>query len=337
MAHEVIMPALGMAQESGVIVSWLKAPGDPVTSGEALMEVETDKAVMEVEAQADGFLTDVQASEGDDVPVGQVIALISETAEGVGEAAAPAANGAASRETSEDGTPTEGAMPEPSQDAGTDRQEAEGLSLGTTSGDRILASPKAKRLAREQGLDLRQLAAAGHPQPFRAADVEVLGTMPEMSPGGPQPISARAALPTEGYQAFLDILVAEGDTPARHVIAAFAAGALRRAAGRPSVAVRIVTPRQGNSTYLDPDRIRISDIEEQDIGTPDLIVLDLTQSRIARADLSGRLAPVVTVGRDQDSIVITLAALPDQMDDLTVIACLDDLAGRFEDPLRHLL
>jgi biotin carboxyl carrier protein len=81
MPHDVIMPALGMAQDTGLIVSWLKKPGDAVKTGEGLMEVETDKAVMEVEAVADGFLAAVSAEAGDHVPVGQVVAVIAETAE----------------------------------------------------------------------------------------------------------------------------------------------------------------------------------------------------------------------------------------------------------------
>ncbi|MEY8100124.1 biotin/lipoyl-containing protein, partial [Falsihalocynthiibacter sp. S25ZX9] len=59
MAHEVIMPALGMAQETGKIVSWQKQAGDAVKIGDVLMEVETDKAVMDVEALADGYLGSV--------------------------------------------------------------------------------------------------------------------------------------------------------------------------------------------------------------------------------------------------------------------------------------
>ena len=70
MPLDVIMPALGMAQETGLIVAWHKQSGDPVAKGDALFEVETDKATMEVEAQGDGYLTDVTASEGTDVPVG---------------------------------------------------------------------------------------------------------------------------------------------------------------------------------------------------------------------------------------------------------------------------
>ena len=79
MAHDVIMPALGMAQETGLILAWRKSPGDPVKTGEVLMEVETDKAAMEVEALADGYLTEIRAGEGVEVPVGEVIAVISES------------------------------------------------------------------------------------------------------------------------------------------------------------------------------------------------------------------------------------------------------------------
>ncbi len=90
MPHDVTMPQLGMAQDAGKIVSWLKAPGEKVAKGDALFEVETDKATMEVEAQASGFLTHVSAQAGEDVPVGQAIARISETAEEDAPAAAPA-------------------------------------------------------------------------------------------------------------------------------------------------------------------------------------------------------------------------------------------------------
>ena len=89
MPHDVTMPQLGMAQDAGKIVSWLKSPGDKVAKGDALFEVETDKATMEVEAQASGFLTHVTAAEGEDVPVGQAIARISDSAEEDTPATAP--------------------------------------------------------------------------------------------------------------------------------------------------------------------------------------------------------------------------------------------------------
>ena len=76
MATDVIMPVLGMAQDSGTLVRWLKQPGQSVTRGEILFEVETDKAVQEIEAQADGVLGPWLAGEGAVVPVTQVVARL---------------------------------------------------------------------------------------------------------------------------------------------------------------------------------------------------------------------------------------------------------------------
>src|SRR5215813_2579329 len=76
MATSIVMPALEMAQETGKIVSWLKKEGDTIAKGEPLLEVETDKAVVEVEATADGVLAGVKSQEGDVVPVGVTIAWI---------------------------------------------------------------------------------------------------------------------------------------------------------------------------------------------------------------------------------------------------------------------
>src|SRR3979411_1955211 len=76
MAFSVVMPALEMAQETGKLVSWHKKEGERVTKGEPLLEIETDKAVMEVEAPADGILAGIKAAEGAVIPVGQTIAWI---------------------------------------------------------------------------------------------------------------------------------------------------------------------------------------------------------------------------------------------------------------------
>jgi pyruvate/2-oxoglutarate dehydrogenase complex dihydrolipoamide acyltransferase (E2) component len=86
MATEVIMPALGVAQEKGTLLNWFKAEGQPVTKGEPLMEVETDKATVEIEAPASGILANVTASAGDEIPVGNKIAVILAP----GEMASPA-------------------------------------------------------------------------------------------------------------------------------------------------------------------------------------------------------------------------------------------------------
>src|SRR5260370_27863160 len=76
MAISVVMPALEMAQETGKLISWLKKEGESVAKGEPLLEVETDKAVMEIESPADGVLAGVKVQAGTEVPVGRTIAWI---------------------------------------------------------------------------------------------------------------------------------------------------------------------------------------------------------------------------------------------------------------------
>src|SRR6266849_5474592 len=76
MATDVILPALGMSQDTGKIIQWLKSEGEQVVKGEPLVEIETDKATVEIEAPANGVLARVSAAAGEDIPVGQVIAAI---------------------------------------------------------------------------------------------------------------------------------------------------------------------------------------------------------------------------------------------------------------------
>src|SRR5437016_12764679 len=104
------MPALGMSQETGRLVRWLKSEGEDVQRGEPLMEVETDKAVVEVEAPGEGVLGGIRAHEGDEIPVGQTIAYLLSPGEappsrevearGGGPAAAPAPSRQVSSHTS---------------------------------------------------------------------------------------------------------------------------------------------------------------------------------------------------------------------------------------------
>src|SRR5579864_9771784 len=85
MATDMILPVLGMAQDTGKIVQWLKREGQPVKKGEPVVEVETDKATVELEAPADGVLANVTATEGEEVPVGQVIDTIRSEERRVGK------------------------------------------------------------------------------------------------------------------------------------------------------------------------------------------------------------------------------------------------------------
>jgi pyruvate dehydrogenase E2 component (dihydrolipoamide acetyltransferase) len=127
MPTQVIMPALELAQETGKVLRWIKAPGDPVKKGEPLVEIETDKVTVEIEAPAAGVLRDVTAHEGDVVPVGQAIARIYAP----GEAAAE---------------PTPQSTLPPSTLAPVGRGQPEGSA--------IKASPLARKIAAEHGVDL---------------------------------------------------------------------------------------------------------------------------------------------------------------------------------------
>jgi pyruvate dehydrogenase E2 component (dihydrolipoamide acetyltransferase) len=163
-AADVIMPALGMAQDTGTVLRWLRAEGDQVTRGEPLLEIETDKATVEVESPADGVLAAVRAAVGDAVPVGQVIAVVMADGE------APADDG--------------GPAPEPLASV-EDRRPG-----------RRLASPKARRMAAELGVDIAALQGSGPGGAVLAADVQVAdGGPPE--PAAPTPTPAPApAVPT---------------------------------------------------------------------------------------------------------------------------------------------
>ena len=174
MAKDIVMPALGMAQETGVLVEWFKAEGEEVTQGEPLMEVETDKATVEIEAAASGLLGGVTAQPGDEVPVGQVIALILEPGEEAPSKVEKPMAGASAAESGKGADPRgESARP---QDAGAVAKPA----AAPVIGGRVPASPKARRLARERRLDLGTIRGRGPEGAVLAADVlEAVGREPE--------------------------------------------------------------------------------------------------------------------------------------------------------------
>ncbi len=175
MAVEVKLPRLGQGMESGTIVKWLKAEGEPVKKGEPLYELDTDKVTQEVEAEADGVLLAIEVREGE-VLVGRTIAVIGapgETFEVTAPAAAPPAPAAVAA------APVEAVAPAPA----------------TSNGGRVKASPLARRIARERGIELRGLTGTGPDGRIVAEDVE------RAAAGGatPAPVS-RPAAPVEGIE-----------------------------------------------------------------------------------------------------------------------------------------
>jgi len=150
MAVSVVMPALEMAQDSGKLVSWFKQEGEAVRKGEMLLEVETDKAVVEVEAAVDGILAGVSAKPGDVVQVGRTIAWLVQPGESVPAAASPSP------------VPSQQAVAPPAPVAAAAGARARGTA-------RI--SPKARRLAEEKGVDIGRLTGSGPDGEILAADI----------------------------------------------------------------------------------------------------------------------------------------------------------------------
>jgi pyruvate dehydrogenase E2 component (dihydrolipoamide acetyltransferase) len=178
MAIDVIMPALGMAQETGKILRWLKTDGEAVSKGEPLMEIETDKVTVEVEAPADGTLA-LRAAEGDEVDVGKAVAVIV----GAGEPMPKPGSIDAATTSSADAQPV--ADIEPETVPATQSQSAR----------RQLASPKARRLAQEHGIELTAVAGSGPHGAVVAADVEALGGNGAIADAPPPGLEAGQELP----------------------------------------------------------------------------------------------------------------------------------------------
>jgi pyruvate dehydrogenase E2 component (dihydrolipoamide acetyltransferase) len=172
-ATEVILPRLGQGMESGTIVRWLKSEGEPVEKGEPLFELDTDKVTQEVEAEAAGVLLKIAVAEGE-VPVGQTVAFIGAEGEDVPEvaASAPAAE------------PKEVAPAAPPQEVA-----AQPVEVAAGNG-RIKASPLARRIARERGIELSGIRGTGPDGRIVAEDVErAEAGAPATAPAAPRPVA----------------------------------------------------------------------------------------------------------------------------------------------------
>ena len=197
MASEVKLPRLGQGMESGTIVKWLKAEGDRVERGDPLYELDTDKVTQEVEAEVAGILLKIAIPHGE-VEVGKTIAYIGEQGEQV--AASGAGDGAAPAAVEPSGAGGEGAEKPaegPARDAERERgrqasAEAEAPSRAPEAAGRVKASPLARRIARERGIELSGISGTGPDGRIVAEDVERAAAAP-----APVPAAAAAPAPPE--------------------------------------------------------------------------------------------------------------------------------------------
>ena len=161
MTVEVKVPTLPESVADGTLVNWKKKPGDPVTRGENLVDLETDKVVLDIPAPADGVLGPILRQEGDTVSTGDVIATLEESAGAEITAPAPAA------------TPAPAPAP-----ASTTEVDLEGL------------SPAVRRLAAEHGLDVSRIPGSG--RGGRVTKADVLAFIEARKSGAPAPVAAPA-------------------------------------------------------------------------------------------------------------------------------------------------
>ena len=157
MASEVKLPRLGQGMESGTVTKWLKNEGDAVAKGEPLYEIDTDKVTQEVESDFAGVLLKIALREGE-APVGQTIAFIGEPGE---EVAAPS-----------EPEPEPAPQPEKVSDTAVSDTPVAAPPAPATSNGRVKASPLARRLARERGIDIATLRGTGPDGRIVARDVE---------------------------------------------------------------------------------------------------------------------------------------------------------------------
>ena len=190
MSSQVTLPRLGQGMESGTIVRWLKSEGDQVEKGEALYELDTEKVTQEVEADQSGVLLKILAGEGEEIEVGKAIAVIGEEGEEVEAEREPEPEDEAEdpskvteEEKAEEGEPAPAREEErergrEAEETGPEPQVPE----EREDGGRLKASPLARRIAKERGIDLKRLRGTGPEGRIVAEDVERAEAAPAGAP-----------------------------------------------------------------------------------------------------------------------------------------------------------
>jgi len=188
MATNVYMEALSPTMEEGRVVKWLKRDGDAVKTGETLAEVETDKAVMDLVARAEGVLRQVAAAEGQTVAVGSVVAVIAAPGEAITAAAASAPK------------------PTPAPVSGSGERGAVPSAATPADATRVKASPLARRIAKEAGVDLKLVTGTGPGGRVTKRDLEARAVVAQPAPQREVPLPApRSPVVTRGGEPYQDV------------------------------------------------------------------------------------------------------------------------------------
>ena len=264
MAEVIRMPRMSDTMEEGVIVGWLKKEGEAIESGETLAEVETDKATMELDSYSDGVLLHIAVKEGP-VPINGVIAVIGEKGEDWKAAIAAASAG----DSGQANAPAEAAT------APAEVSETVSESTAPSTGERIKASPLAKSMAKEAGINLAEVSGSGDHGRIVKRDIEaILGgqqttVAPKTTPAPQVPAPAKAAPPmpipsfsaNNGEANYEDVAISQ----------------MRKAIARNVVDNKFSAPHFYLTTEIDMEeaiasRIRMNEIAPTKISFNDLVV-----------------------------------------------------------------
>ena len=251
MAQEVLMPKLGLTMTEGTIEEWKYKEGDSVKKGDILFSVATDKLTNDVEAEADGVLLKILLPEGETAPCKAVIAYIGEAGEVIAE-------GGASAESTAAQAPASSAAAVPAKAPAATRDP----------GTPVLASPAAKKLAKEKGVDLALVAGTGPKGRITLEDVEAYLTAPKADEPAAEvktsPLAAKIAeelgvdvskIQTDGRVMTADVLAAAGvctAAPAAEAAPAISAGDNDESPVKVNPLRRSIAANMANSWHTSP-------------------------------------------------------------------------------------
>lgn len=333
MSFEIIMPVLGMNQDTGIIAQWLKKPGEWVSSGDAVLSVETDKAVQDIETRHEGYLSHVKYEEGAEVPVGDVIAQLTATPETSAAPATAAATPPAASVAIEPVVEQSVAAPAPA--APLVQAPKAVVPVQQSSTGKILASPKAKALAVERNIALADVVTSGIAQPLHAQDV-VNYVPPKAMTKSRSKVSVKVN--PDALVKMEQWLGGEGFSIARaELLAVMTAGALRFTQAIEADSDCYISLAADGTSILNPDRAGLSGIALETSEVDSTVSLwDFTDSPIASFSDENHAGISIaffgqaewTVDLNYDSEVINAKQ---------AVALLSELVLRFSQPLRQLL
>ena len=347
MAHEIIMPALGMAQETGRLVAWLKSEGDAVKKGEPLMEVETDKSTMEVEAPKDGFLANISAAENTDIPVGEVVALIVENLGDVSSKIQPISSKTIKNNEGKEqiGSNIETASnkEEIFSDSSTPSisSDKEIIKPSVTTEGKILASPKLRSLAAKEQLSLIKLRQAGHKEPFKVADLPALRQLSSSQSNMPLRSNATSLIEKSSFMIFLSEInsAAKLEISSELVFVSFISSSLRLLFNEENIGIHYKSGSELQSIfYQDPDKYQLENITPHDADIQITAeVCDLTSTDLIQ--LSGEINSdvIFTISNFSEQFLISLDWQPNRISQENALVLLRDVSSRIKSPLKQLL